>query len=118
MRLLTEIPLTGLSDQTRTLRSTLLRRTAHSADSEEQMLACAELQISYTLPIMFGIYNTQVQVPDISLDQLSPTIKLELGIWLRSQVASYAEVNQRQVTWSFLSSYTNITQCAYQGRVS
>lgn len=51
---------------------------------------------------MFGLYNTQVQLSDIPLDQLSPTGKLELGIWLRRQVASYAEVNQRQVVLLFL----------------
>lgn len=98
VRLITEIPLTGLPDQIRTLRSTLLRGTAHAAEVERETLLRAEQQISHTLPAMFGLYNIKVKSPDIKLDSLSPTIKLELGIWLRGNVASYAEVNERVPT--------------------
>ncbi|KAF2856579.1 hypothetical protein T440DRAFT_437396 [Plenodomus tracheiphilus IPT5] len=98
VRLITEIPLTGLPDQIRTLRSTLLRGTAHAAEVEQQMLFRAEQQISLTLPALFGLYDTSVNLTDLKLDTLSPTVKLELGIWLRGNVASYAEVNERVPT--------------------
>src|SRR5690349_11188183 len=93
LRLVTEIPLTGLPDQIRTLRSTLLRGTAHSAESEQRALAYAKHMISQTLPALFGLYSSTAPVDQIGLDKLSPTMKFELGIWLRRQVAQYAEVN-------------------------
>lgn len=95
LRLITEIPLSGLSDQVRTLRSTLLRGTEHAAELEEQAINRAEHVISQSLPAMFGLYNGSVKVPLISFEQLSPTVKLELGIWLRQEVAQYAEVNEQ-----------------------
>lgn len=36
-------------------------------------------------------------VPEAKFATLSPTVKLELGIWLRGQVAQFAEVNQQSV---------------------
>ncbi|KAF1830169.1 hypothetical protein BDW02DRAFT_114138 [Decorospora gaudefroyi] len=98
LRLVTEIPLSGLPDQIRTLRSTILRGTAHSAESEEMALGYAEHMISQTLPALFGLYNTTTRLDETELDKLSPTVKFELGIWLRGQVAQYAEVNQRVPT--------------------
>lgn len=95
MRLVTEIPLTGLSDQVRTLRSTLLRGTAHSAESEQRALTYAKHMIAQTLPTLFGLYSATASVEEVDLDKLSPTVKFELGIWLRRQVAQHAEVNQQ-----------------------
>lgn len=93
MRLITEIPLSGLPDQIRTLRSTLLRGTLHSSELEQRALGYAEHMISQTLPTLFGIYSTTAKLNDEELDKLSSTIKLELGIWLRQHVAQYAEVS-------------------------
>lgn len=95
MRLITEIPLTGLPDQVRTLRSTLLRGTTHSAELEQQALERAKVMISQTLPTLFALYTATIKLPEYALDKLSTTVKLELGIWLRGKVASYAEVNDR-----------------------
>jgi mediator of RNA polymerase II transcription subunit 12 len=93
LRLVTEIPLSGLPDQIRTLRSTLLRGTMHSAELEQRALGYAEHMISQTLPALFGIYGTTTKPNDVELDKLSSTVKLELGIWLRQHVAQYAEVS-------------------------
>ncbi|CAO2657656.1 Nn.00g037820.m01.CDS01 [Neocucurbitaria sp. VM-36] len=98
LRLITEIPLSGLSDQIRTLRSTLLRGTMHSAEMEEQALEHAEDMISQSLPTLFGLYSTTTSVPKVQAEKLSSTIKLELGIWLRRQVAQFAEVNEHVPT--------------------
>jgi len=95
VRLITEIPLTGLSDQIRTLRCTLLRGTPHSAEMEGQALKQAKHLISQTLPALFGLYNLTLKSADTELDSLSPTVKLELGIWLRGHVANYAEVSEQ-----------------------
>jgi mediator of RNA polymerase II transcription subunit 12 len=98
VRLITEIPLTGLADQIRTLRCTLLRGTPHSAEMEEQALGRAEHMISQSLPGLFGLYNAIKRSSDVKLEELSSSVKLELGIWLRRQVANYAEVNERVPT--------------------
>ncbi|KAF1841449.1 uncharacterized protein K460DRAFT_369480 [Cucurbitaria berberidis CBS 394.84] len=98
LRLITEIPLTGLPDQIRTLRSTLLRGTTHSAELEEQTLQHAQYMISQSLPSLFGLYNTTRTVPEIKSERLSATVKFELGIWLRTQVAQFAEVNEHVPT--------------------
>ncbi|XP_014561082.1 hypothetical protein COCVIDRAFT_22785 [Bipolaris victoriae FI3] len=98
LRLVTEIPLTGLPDQIRTLRSTLLRGTVHSAESEQRALTYAKHMMSQTLPSLFGLYNSTTDMNEVELDKLSPTVKFELGIWLRRQVAQYAEVNEHVPT--------------------
>lgn len=51
--------------------------------------------ISQTLPHLFGLYSSTATVDEVELDKLSPTVKFELGIWLRRQVAQHAEVNQQ-----------------------
>jgi len=95
LRLITEIPLTGLPDQIRTLRSTLLRGTMHSAELEQRALGYAEHMISQSLPNLFGLGSAATSLDETELDKLSSTVKLELGIWLRQHVAQYAEVNQQ-----------------------
>jgi mediator of RNA polymerase II transcription subunit 12 len=93
LRLVTEIPLSGLPDQIRTLRGTLLRGTVHSAELEDRAIRYAEHIISQTLPALFGLYNTTPTPNDVELNKLSPTVKLELGIWLRQHVSQYAKVS-------------------------
>jgi mediator of RNA polymerase II transcription subunit 12 len=93
LRLVTEIPLSGLPDQIRTLRSTLLRGTIHSAELEDRAIRYAKHMIAQTLPALFGLYNITTTTDDVELDKLSPTVKLELGIWLRQQVSQYAKVS-------------------------
>jgi mediator of RNA polymerase II transcription subunit 12 len=95
VRLITEFPLTGLSDQVRNLRSTLLRGTAHSADLEEQALNCAKHNISSTAPSLFGLSFHNPNQPEVELEKLSPTVRLEIGIWLRQRVAQHAEMNDQ-----------------------
>ena len=51
--------------------------------------------ISQTFPTLFGLYSSTATVDEVELDKLSPTVKFELGIWLRRQVAQHAEVNQQ-----------------------
>ena len=51
--------------------------------------------VSQTLPALFGLYSSTASMEEIELDKLSPTVKFELGIWLRRQVAQHAEVNQQ-----------------------
>lgn len=100
MRLITEFPLTGLSDQVRNLRSTLLRGTVHSAESEQHVLALAKQSVSQTVPALFEIDLATTELPKISIARLSSTVRLELGIWLRQRVAQYAEVSEQYViTW-------------------
>ena len=93
--MITEIPISGLSDQVRTLRATLLRGTAHSADLEEQMLNHAKLAISQQLPILCGMGYSGHDDAKIDIGKLGSTIRIELGIWLRQQVAQYAELNEQ-----------------------
>lgn len=95
LRLITEIPLSGLSDQVRTLRCTLLRGTAYSAELEEQALDYAKHAMRQKIPVMFGLSEPSANLPEIDVHQLNSTVKLELGIWLRGQVARYAEVNEQ-----------------------
>jgi mediator of RNA polymerase II transcription subunit 12 len=95
VRLITEFPLAGLSDQVRNLRSTLLRGTAHTADLEQQALNLAKQTISRAAPTLFGLNLTVPTHLEVLLDGLSSTVKLEVGIWLRQQVAQHAEVNEQ-----------------------
>ena len=95
IQLITEIPLSGLSDQVRTLRCTLLRGTAYSAELEEQVLGRSKHSISQTLPALCGLAHTTEEPSKVDVDPLSTTVKLELGIWLRHQVAQHTEVNMQ-----------------------
>jgi mediator of RNA polymerase II transcription subunit 12 len=95
VRLITEIPLSGLSDQVRNLRSTLLRGTAYSADLEERALLSAKRIIIAAIPALFGFGLTASQLGDVKLAHLGSTVQLELGIWLRQQVAQYVGFNEQ-----------------------
>ena len=95
VRLITEIPISGLSDQIRTLRATLLRGTTRSVDLEEQTLNHAKLSISQQIPALCGIGYTTLEQPKLDIGKIGPTVRTELGIWLRQQVSRYAEVNEQ-----------------------
>jgi mediator of RNA polymerase II transcription subunit 12 len=95
VRLITEIPLSGLSDQVRNLRSTLLRGTAYSADLEERALRETKRNIAAAIPALFGLGLTASQLGDVKLAHLGATVQLELGIWLRQQVAQYVGFNEQ-----------------------
>ncbi|XPS71130.1 RNA polymerase II mediator complex subunit [Ascochyta lentis] len=98
VRLITEIPISGLPDQIRTLRATLLRGTAYSADWEDQSLGHAKLSISQQMPVLCGIGYSTLDHPKLDIGKLGSTVRIELGIWLRQQVAWYAELNEHVPT--------------------
>jgi mediator of RNA polymerase II transcription subunit 12 len=98
VRLITEIPISGLPDQVRTLRSTLLRGTAHSTDWEDQILSHAKHYISQQMPMLCGVVYSGLNQPELDIGKLGSTARVELGIWLRQQVARYAEVNEHVPT--------------------
>jgi mediator of RNA polymerase II transcription subunit 12 len=62
---------------------------------EEQMLDHAKLAISQQLPILCGIGYSDHDDAKIDIGKLGSTIRIELGIWLRQQVAQYAELNEQ-----------------------
>jgi mediator of RNA polymerase II transcription subunit 12 len=95
VRLLTELPVTGLSDQVRNLRSTLLRGSAHSAELEAQSLDYHKHSISQAAPAMFGFNLTAPGQARVKLGDTNTTVRLELGIWLRQHVAQHAEVHEQ-----------------------
>jgi mediator of RNA polymerase II transcription subunit 12 len=87
-----------LSDQIRTLRATLLRGSAHSADWEDQILSHAKIIISQQMPALCGTGYPALDHPKLDISKLGSTVRIELGIWLRQQVARYAEVNEHVPT--------------------
>lgn len=95
VRLITEIPISGLPDQIRTLRATLLRGTDLSADLEIQTLNNAKLAISQQMPALCGLAYLGMDDRKLNIGKLGSTVRIELGIWLRQQVARYAEVNEQ-----------------------
>jgi len=98
VRLITEIPISGLPDQVRNLRCTLLRGTIFSAEMESKALDYAKRSIAQALPTLFGHDQLGNDLSSVNVDSLSPTVKFELGIWLRQQVAQHATVNDHVPT--------------------
>jgi mediator of RNA polymerase II transcription subunit 12 len=90
--------LSGLPEQVRVLRGTLLRGTIYSADEEAQTLDHAKDVIRQQAPSLFGVeFANKVSVADKLLN-LSSSIQLELSIWLRQEVASNAEFVEQYVS--------------------
>lgn len=90
--------MSGLPEQVRVLRSTLLRGTIYSADEEAQALDHAKDMIRQQAPSLFGTeFADRVSVVD-KLTNLSSSIQLELSIWLRQQVASNAEFVEQYIS--------------------
>ncbi|KAH8693421.1 hypothetical protein GQ44DRAFT_753948 [Phaeosphaeriaceae sp. PMI808] len=50
------------------------------------------------LPALFGLNFTAPVTAEIKLVEINATIKLELGIWLRQQVAQHANINEHVPT--------------------
>lgn len=95
--LITEIPLSGLSEQVRNLRCTLLRGTAHSAELEGRALDLAKRNIAQAAPALFGLDISAPDLSNVKVGNFSPTVRLELGIWLRQHVAQCAQVSEQLV---------------------
>ncbi|KAF2000788.1 hypothetical protein P154DRAFT_522377 [Amniculicola lignicola CBS 123094] len=98
LRLITEIPLAGLPEQILNLRRTLLGGTAYSVDDEERTLDDVEALIQQQAPSMCDttfMYDNPVYANTVGL---SATVQLELGIWIRSQVAANVEIMDRVPT--------------------
>lgn len=68
---------------------------AYSAELEEQVLDHSKYTISQTMPTLSGLSHAAKDSPKMDVGPLSTTVKLELGIWLRQQVAQYTEVNMQ-----------------------
>lgn len=97
-RLIVEIPLSGVPEHVRNLRSTLLRGTPHSTESEEVHLDQAESAIRSHLSGLFGTGRWNDNPPGLDMTNLSPTIRLELALLLRYQVASNVRVTEQAPT--------------------
>lgn len=98
LRLITEIPLTGLPEQVLNLRSTLLRGTKYSNQVEEQSLDNAEAAIRQKLSGLFATAMVEDPPPELSVASLSSTVKLELAVLLRQQVVGTVEIMDRVPT--------------------
>lgn len=92
LRLVTEIPLSGLSENVQNLRNTLLRSTIYSVEMEEQAIEAAEASICHQLPGLFNISNLENTQSPFAINKLSSTVRLEVGAWLRQEVAASMEL--------------------------
>jgi mediator of RNA polymerase II transcription subunit 12 len=62
---------------------------------EEQALNYAKTSISGAAPALFGFNLAMPSRSDLKLEHMSSTVRLEVGIWLRQQVAQHSEVNEQ-----------------------
>lgn len=92
VRLLTEIPLSGLPVEIRNLRSTLLQGSGFSVDAEERLFDETQESIQQHIPNLFDMASLVDNPPEIKIADLSSTIRLELSVWLRQQVAENVEM--------------------------
>jgi mediator of RNA polymerase II transcription subunit 12 len=92
VRLLTEIPLSGLPVEIRNLRNTLLQGSGFSAAAEERMFNLTQESIKQHIPNLFDMATLVDHPPEINTANLSSTIRLELSVWLRQQVAENVEM--------------------------
>jgi mediator of RNA polymerase II transcription subunit 12 len=99
LRLITEIPLTGLPEQVRNLRNTLLRGTPQCIEEEERTLDIAESTIRSQLQGLFGTEDIEDEGSSkCDVAHLHSTIKLELAYLLRHQVAANVQTLDRVPT--------------------
>lgn len=94
--LINEMPLSGLSDQVRNLRDSLLQRTPHSAEEEEQQKENAERVVREHLARTFSIPPHHECPSELDITTLSATVKFELAYFLRHHVAATAEVSDNE----------------------
>lgn len=88
---MTEMPLSGLSVHVQNLRRTLLRGTVYSVETEEQAIASTQDAIRQQLPGLFDANMSGYRLGTVDVALLSPTVRLEVGIWLREQVLASTE---------------------------
>ncbi|KAF2752001.1 hypothetical protein M011DRAFT_463486 [Sporormia fimetaria CBS 119925] len=123
LRLVTEIPLTGLPEQVRNLRSTLLQGTPFSADSEERDLDLAESELRRHLPKLCVGAASPEPSSGCNLLGFSSTIKLELSLFLRHHVAAAVETigsgttNQRLLDDQAVSAVTMHEFCVVRSYI-
>lgn len=91
LRLIAELPLTGLPDHVINLRHTLLQSMGFPIESEQQTLASAQDFIMQQVPNIFESTPPVGRLIQIHISDLSTTIRLRLGCWIRQQVASKVE---------------------------
>ncbi|KAF1966910.1 hypothetical protein BU23DRAFT_559754 [Bimuria novae-zelandiae CBS 107.79] len=91
LRLLTEIPLTGLSTQVLNLRRTMLRSTSYPVAMEEELIFETKETILRQLTDCSRLESGFDCRTTLDTNRLSRTICLELAMWLRRQVASAVE---------------------------
>ncbi|OCL08825.1 hypothetical protein AOQ84DRAFT_388572, partial [Glonium stellatum] len=91
-RLIAELPLNDLSDHVLNLRHTLLQSVGFPIESEEKMLDDAQDFVIHQIPTLFESSEMVAEAPEVALSELSTTIKLDLGRWMRQQVASKTEI--------------------------
>ncbi|KAF2691505.1 hypothetical protein K458DRAFT_381358 [Lentithecium fluviatile CBS 122367] len=92
LRLITELPLAGLSAHVQNLRRTLLRGTVYSIDAEEQAIVATQETIRQQLPGLFDAEMNNDERASVDVTLLSRTVRLEIGIWLRQQVVESTEL--------------------------
>ncbi|KAF2021724.1 hypothetical protein BU24DRAFT_457677 [Aaosphaeria arxii CBS 175.79] len=95
LRLTTEIPLTGLTEQVRNLRNTLLRGTPHATEAEEQSLDDAEEIIRQHLPNLYRQIMVDTPTRELDLSGFSATVRLEIATLLRHRVSANMEICHR-----------------------
>ncbi|KAL1613069.1 RNA polymerase II mediator complex subunit [Paraconiothyrium brasiliense] len=98
LRLLTEVPLSGLSEQVLNLRSTMLRGTVYSVDVEDDLILSAEETILQQLTDLTYARNKSMRKETLDLGRLSRTMCLDIAIWLRRQVAATLEASDSAPT--------------------
>ena len=59
------------------------------------MLNYAKSAISQQLPILCGLSDSGFEQTTIDVSKLGSTVRIELGTWLRQQVAQFVEVNEQ-----------------------
>ncbi|KAJ4358537.1 RNA polymerase II mediator complex subunit [Didymosphaeria variabile] len=98
LRLLTEVPLSGLSEQVLNLRSTMLRGTVYSVDIEDGLILGAKEAILQQLTDLTCASNKSMRKMTLDIGRLSRTMHLDIAIWLRRQVAATVEASDSAPT--------------------
>ena len=88
---MTAMPLSGLSVHVQNLRRTLLRGTIYSVDAEERAIAATQDAIRQQLPGLFDADMSSYVHTAVNIALLSPTVRLEVGVWLREQIVASTE---------------------------
>ncbi|KAJ4287010.1 RNA polymerase II mediator complex subunit [Kalmusia sp. IMI 367209] len=97
LRLLTQVPLTGLAEQEYNLRNTLLRGTRYTVEEEQQFIERTKEIILKQLPT-FRDAGYESPQRSLEIESLSQTIRLESAMWLKTQVISTIETADRVPT--------------------